>query len=616
MCGFIGLINVDIERFQQEKERLQAILRHRGPDNSSFYVEKDRKIALVHNRLSIIDLNETANQPMTDKDTGNVIVFNGEIYNYLEIKKEFDDIRWETNSDTEVILKLYSRLGNEVTEYLNGIFSFVIYDKNNKKIVLCRDRFGIKPLYYLISGDSLIFASEAKAILNFARQDINHNSVYEYLEYGKLCQDPNTFFKNIYSLPPSHILEYDLNSKKTALKKYWDIPVDSKSKSEAEFLEDIFYILKDSIRLNMVSDVEVAISLSSGIDSATVFHLAHFFSDNIKAFTFGFEELEYDEIRRLKQSGILSNIEHYGVILHKAELFKLLDEAIYYFESPLGGLGTLSSYNMMKRVHSAGIKVVLSGEGSDEVFGGYQYYYPAFFKDLEHDPELLCAELNMYNKKHNCDIRPFSEEYDNLLAAVDSRSVLAPDGTTQDNSYASDSLKDIYTESGNVDTDKGINFSSYLIKMMYSDLTRKKLPKLLHFQDRAGMSNSVEVRVPFLDYRLVELLYNANVNFLIKNGEGKYSLKKILKNKFGFVDKKITKHYVATPQREWLKSKDMYDYILEKIKYGELAKRDIINIAKFENDYTRYVQSKELGNSFFVWKILELEYFFKQDWFK
>lgn len=613
MCGFIGLINIDTEMFERKKEELTTIMRHRGPDNVSVYVDAPRKIALVHNRLSIIDLNESANQPMIDKDTGNVIVFNGEIYNYSEIKKEFSDISWETNSDTEIILKLYARLGSGVVRYLNGIFSFAIYDNAGNKMVLCRDRFGVKPLYYLESASSLIFASEVKAILNLAPQGVNYDTVYEYLEYGELCHDSKTFFENIYSLPPAYIMEYDLNSKKTAIKKYWKLSVDKKDRPEGELLEDAFYLLKDSMRLNMVSDVEVAISLSSGLDSSAVFHLARMFSGKIKAFTFGFQEAKYDEVRRVKESAILSDIEHYPVQLRKEELLKLFDEAIYYFETPFGGLGTLASYNMMKTVRGAGIKVILSGEGSDEIFGGYGYYYAALFKDLEHDETSLNAELAMYNKKHDCDIKPFSKEYDSLLASVGDRRVYANDGTVPKGSYASDSLRDIYNEP---EYDAlYVNPAGCLRKVMYRDLTRKKLPKLLHFQDSSGMASSVEVRVPFLDYRLIELLYSADVNFMIKNGEGKYLLKRILKDKFGFVEKKKTKHYVSTPQREWLKSRDVCDPVLERIKYGELSKRGLIDTAKFEKDYRNYAQSRELGNSFFIWKVLELECFFRQKWF-
>lgn len=610
MCGFIGLINTDIEKFRQKKEALSVVLKHRGPDNVSVFAADSRNIIMIHNRLSIIDLNEEANQPMIDSDNGNVIVFNGEIYNYVELKKEFKDIRWQTSSDTEVILKLYARLGTEAFSYLNGIFAFAIYDKAGDKIILCRDRLGVKPLYYLIEAGYLIFASEAKAILKLYPQAVNLHSVYEYLEYGELCQGEKTFFESVYSLPPAHIMEYSLGLKKGALKRYWDVPVEKKNMPEGEFLERVFCLLKDSMRLNMVSDVEVAISLSSGIDSASIFHLAKSYSGRLKAFTFGFKEAVYDEVSRVKASGMLFEVEHYPVTMVKNDLFKLLEEAIYYFETPLGGLGTLSSYNMMKTVRSKGIKVILSGEGSDEVFGGYRYYYPAFFKDLEHDKNLLSAELVEYNKRHSCDIQPFSQEYTKLLSALDDRRVYAPDGTAAPGSYTTDSLKSIYGTAR--PCEPAPRFDSHLKNIMYKDLARKKLPKLLHFQDASGMASGVEARVPFLDHRLVELVYSCSGNFIIKNGEGKYLVKKILRDKFGYVDKKATKHYVATPQREWLKCKDIYDSAMENVKYGELAKRGLINVVKFQEDYSRYAQSGELGNSYFIWKVLELEYFFKQ----
>lgn len=598
MCGFIGFTE------KKDIKKYKNILYHRGPDNISFFINDN--ISLLHNRLSIIDISDKANQPFVS-ETGNVIVFNGEIYNYKEIKKKFN-LDCKTFSDTEVIIKLYEKIGLDFVNYLNGIFSFVIYDKQKRKVFLFRDRFGIKPLFYKFTKNSLSFASEAKALLS-DNIEYNEQTLYDYLEFGLLTHNENTFFTNIYSLKAAHFMEYDLFSKKFEINRYWDIELKEFYLNENEILEKTYELLNDSMKLNLVSDVEVAISLSSGTDSTLLTKLAQNYQQKFKAFTFGFEEKEYDEVRRVKENFDLSNLELYPVYLKKQEMLKELKESIYYFETPLGGLGTLSAYNMMKEVKKHDIKVILAGEGSDEIFGGYQYYYPAFFSDLK-DENQIKQELEFYTKKHNKNIKFNSKEYQEFLKLIRLNKVLAPDGTTSIHSHIGKGLENF---KHNIDF-KINKFKSNLSNLMYQDMFIKKLPKLLHFQDRASMANSVEARVPFLDYRLVEFLYSLPSEYKIRNGETKYLLKQILKEKLNYKEKRKTKHYVATPQREWIKDKKIKNEILEIVRYSKLNKLEYINFNKFVKDYEKYANSSELGNSFFVWKIINLVYLMEQKW--
>ncbi len=602
MCGFVGYTRKD------NIINYKNILNHRGPDNVEFYT--DSHISLLHNRLSIIDINAEANQPMSDKVNGNVIVFNGEIYNYKELKKKYD-LNCDTASDTEVILKLYGLLGSSFIDELNGIFSFCIYDRSVKKLLLYRDRFGIKPLFYTFKNNELNFASEIKALLT-DNVNFNHEIIYDYLEFGLMSHNNKTFFKDIYSLDAGHFLEYNLLTKQYYIKRYWDI--DNKqiiTLSSEDIIEKTYDLLSDSLRLNLVSDVEVAISLSSGVDSTLLTKLAQTHQQKFKAFTFGFDELEYDEISRVKNNFDLSNLDLYPVYLKKDNFLNLLEESLYYFETPLGGLGTLSAYNMMKEVKKQNIKVILAGEGSDEVFGGYQYYYPALFSDLKNE-EVLEKELDAYNQRHNTTLKVNSAAFRNFISLTKSRKVLAPDGTTANNSHIGEALlgikSDIWTN--------GNKFSTNLNNVMYQDMFSKKLPKLLHFQDRSSMANSVESRVPFLDHRIVDFVYSLPSNYKIKNGETKYLLNEILREKFNYKAKVQTKHYVATPQREWLKDKNIMKNILEIVRHGHLNENKIINFDKFYSDYQSYSKQEKLGNSFFVWKIINLEFlmrtFFKK----
>lgn len=612
MCGFIGVISDDLGIKADEIEEAKDILRHRGPDRTRYY--KNDNVFLLHNRLAVIDLSEEADQPMIDNATGNVLVFNGEIYNYKILKSEHSDIKWETDSDSEVILKLYSKIGTRFIEELNGIFSFVIYDRKRNKVLLCRDRFGVKPLYYSQTGNTMFAASEIKGILYFKDGEINHGAIYDYLEYGTVASGKRTFFNDIYSLEPAHFAEYDIRQGRMNISRYWDVPDgdESPEASEGDVIDKVYSLMKDGVRLNMVSDVEVAISLSSGTDSALLLNFVRLFQNKMKAYTFGFEEEMYDEVRAIRNNMDLSGIEHHPVYFKKKDLFSSLEEAVYYFEVPLGGLGALCSYNMMKEVHSNKIKVMLSGEGSDEVFGGYQYYYYAFFRDIEGSRDFLNKELSYYSAKHGVSIKPFSEKYNTLLKLIDTKKVLAPDATGADFSYAGCALKKDFA--GEFHDLKSRYFKSNLREIMYRDLTIKKLPKLLHFQDRASMASAVETRVPYLDHNLVSFIYKLAPGYKIRGGETKYLIRKILKEKFNFGENRKVKHYVSTPQREWLKDKIVRDRILDIIRNGKLVRDKLIDYGKFSKDYISYSESPEPGNSFFVWKMINLEYLMKQKW--
>ena len=596
MCGFI------VSDITSSLKPLKTVLNHRGPDSVVTY--SDGNVSFLHNRLSIIDVNNRSDQPMIDSSNGNIIVFNGEIYNYQELRRRYK-LDCITTSDTEVILKLYSVLGKEFIYKLKGIFSFVIYDIKYKTLLAYRDRFGVKPLFYTIENGKFSFASEIKAIKSLSCRsfELNHQTIYEYLEYGQLHHNTQTFFEDIESLEPSHYIEFFLDSGKYKKIRYYDIKDNAIiGLNDAEVLEQGYSLLNDSLKLNLVSDVEVAISLSSGADSTLLTKLAQNHKQCFKAFTFGFNEKEYDEVRSVRKNFNLDNIDLFPTFLNKDNMLNTLKESIYYFESPLGGLGTLSSYQMMKEVKRNNIKVVLSGEGSDEIFGGYEYYFPAFLSDLGNDQ--VQYELDCYNERHGLNIQIGSIFFNKWMSTYRASNVLAPDGTTSDNAHCGTLFEKYRIEP----LEFSKKFSNNLNNTMYQDLFVKKLPKLLHFQDRSSMASSVETRVPFLDHSLVEFMYSLPSNYKIKNGESKFLLKEILRKKFNYHEQRNIKHYVATPQREWLKDKFIRNEILEQVRYGKLETNKMINFEKFHKDYVAYSDSSELGNSFFIWKIINLEY--------
>lgn len=610
MCGFTGVYSTKISDIKYSEGQLKRLLHHRGPDGCSL-LKKDN-ILFIHNRLSIIDLSEDAKQPFISPDTGSAVVFNGEIYNYKQLKKKYRNIDWKTNSDTEVVIRLYDLLGPEFVSELNGIFAFSIHDERNNKLLFYRDRVGVKPFYYKIMDENIYFSSEIKGILYFLeKNDLNYKTLYDYMELGLLCHNDETFIDGIYSLSPGTYLEINLDNRKHIKKTYWDIGyTEIHHKSESEIYEELLFLLQDSVRLNLVSDVEVGHCLSSGVDSTLLFYLLkEQGAGNLKAYTYGFREDKYDEISRVHQNNLLDLSDHRHVYLDSGKMLDALKESIYFFEAPCGGLGGLSVYNMMKRVKEAGIKVMLTGEGADEIFGGYQYYYPAFFKDIEYDGNRLRDEILFYNRAHAKNLIYKSDEYRKFIQSAFDAGVMAPDGTSLRGVYCSNELLELIKEKNGGRAERQ-RYLSALKSVMYMDMKKKKLPKLLFFQDRESMAHSIEARVPYLDHRIIELMYALPSHFKIKNGETKYLAKKILRDHFGVTLNDNVKHYVATPQREWLKWV-LYDDIVEILREGVLIKTNLINFDKFFSDYDQYRRKEELGNSFFVWKIVNMEFLFR-----
>ncbi len=599
VCGFV-VANDAIAG--EALQRCIGVLAHRGPDAARFW--SDGRVHLLHNRLSIIDPTARADQPWVDRRTGNVIVFNGEIYNYQELREKYRDLSWETASDTEVIVKLYQALGDRFVEALNGIFAFVIYDRERAKLIACRDRFGVKPLVWSCQEGALMLASEAKALLPFVETGFDVQSISAYLQDGLLCHSQRTFFEGIVSIPPACVMEFDIQSGRSRSRCYWDLPQYGAASGEQDGLEEqVFELLNDSVRLNRVSDVEVGMSLSSGTDSLLLFELLRKPADQTLAvFSFGFQEPQYDEVRRIRETVDLSGVEFLPTFLTREVFLATLEEAIYYFESPLGGVGTLSAYEMCKQVRRRGIKVVVAGEGADEVFGGYQYYYGAYFHELQgRSPSLAQACVRDYARSEGICASEAARRLQALADQVRGTAVLAPDGSTARRCHPGEAL-----QGAGVDGQSLIRPVGTLVDAMNEDLRRKKLPKLLHFQDRAGMASGVEVRVPYLDHRLVESVRRLPGELLIRRGRNKYLIRRFLERYFG--RKAVPeKRYVVTPQREWLKDERTYRQIRELLVEGVAAKEAFVDVAGFLADYDGYRRSPEPGNSFFVWKVLNLE---------
>ena len=604
MCGIAGIIGSPDLNFNKEKI-LKSIL-HRGPNSSGIYSKEN--VTLIHSRLSILDISDNGNQPMIDKENGVIIIYNGEIYNFKELRKELKTFNFFSNSDTEVILKLYIKYGIKLVNKLEGMFSIAIWDSKKKKLFLIRDRFGIKPIFYYYSGKYLAFSSEIKPIIDFGmKSELNEDTLFKYLKYGMLNTSDETFFKNIFSVPAGAILTFYKN--KIHIKKYWKLQDNYSKKfsrlSEKDIEEKTFNLLESIFNEHLISDVPVGLCLSSGSDSRILLNFLEKFNLNsFESFTYGFNENKYDEIRKI--NNINPKIKKNSLILTSDDLIHDLEESINMFEEPIGGVGTLGLYKVMKLAKKKKIPVVLSGEGADEAFCGYKYYYYYYLWELYKNKkfDILNSEVSYLNKKFGKST-DLSENSLKKFIFSDLSFASAPDGTSlHDESFLTKKVLK-FTNNNEFYNLKKKNHVSPLKDRIYKDLFYLKIPKLLWFADRASMSSGIECRVPFLDSRLIEHCFSLPVDLLIKKGISKNLLKKFLKDKFSYNNKK-EKLYVATPQREWIKF-NLRNKILDYIKDGFLIEKKLINYEDFKESYDKYSSSSKLGNSFKFWKILNAE---------
>lgn len=615
MCGIAGFLGEPIDE-RSANAALNAIA-HRGPDDKGIF--RDGPALLLHRRLSIIDVTSRAHQPMVDAHTGVTIVFNGEIYNYQELRKKYDNVSYRTDSDTEVALMAYLKRGLDFVHDLRGMFAMAIWDPREGRLHLVRDRFGIKPLYWWKGKKGLAFGSEVKAILALgvaARLDLD--TTYDYLAHGLLAHCPRTFFAGVEEVPAGTILSVDISGR-LQTRRYWS-PMehagvlspsrDTPMQTDPEKV--LWELFQETVALHTVSDVPVGVTLSSGLDSRFLLHaLAANGWKDIDAFTYGFAEEEYDEIRRIDLSSLPLNVRHHTLSMRADETIASLEEAVRIFEVPIGGVGTLGVFGVMKIASERGIKVILAGEGSDETFAGYRYYGYSRLRDLyDSQSPSLNAECQAFSRLQGEPLAPGTPAFEDRVVKRDSV-VWAPDGTVlAGEPFLGEALDDCRAQDSwarSRDWHPPLHAeTSHLRAALIRDIFVQKIPKLLWFQDRASMAWGVESRVPFLDHRLYEFVGTLDDEWLIKNGITKYILRRLYSRFCNIELTQERKHFVSTPQREWIKG-PLREEITQRVRDGYLVRHGLIDRRTFEAGYDAYCASPELGNSFFIWKVLNLE---------
>ncbi|TGC07439.1 asparagine synthase (glutamine-hydrolyzing) [Methanolobus halotolerans] len=599
MCGIAGF-NWNDELILN---RMCESIKHRGPDDEGSYL--DDEVSLGHRRLSIQDLSEKGHQPMANEDGTIILVYNGEIYNFLELKEELIEKGYDfrSHTDTEVVLYAYEEYGADCVQHFNGMWAFCIYDKTKNILFLSRDRFGIKPVYYHFDGNRFIFSSEIKAIIehDIPREE-NRAIVFDYLYFNLTDHCEDTFFTGIKRLMPGHNMIFDLSSKKIDIDQYYDVKTKS-VKEENDHLK-VKEIFTDSVRKRLISDVPVGSCLSGGIDSSAVVVTMRKVDPDaeIKTFSLRFPGNSIDEGVYQQEINNMANSVNFCISPKPSELINDLQELFLAQEEPFSGTSVYGQYRVMKLASDNGMKVLLDGQGADEVLAGYHYFHGYYYYELlkRFKFSLLLKEANSCYAKS----RSFSPIIYLFLRMTPSsikrfiynnRKVpfLSSDFVTE-HKDRKDERWDIYT----------------LDEALYSSLATYSLPHLLRFEDKNSMRFSIESRVPFLDHRFVEYLFSMDPGQKIHDGVTKYTFRQAME---GELPQSILSRHdkigFATPEESWLKDEAVRDIIHRIIDSESFRKRRYWDGEMVRGMYEKLVEGK--SSSIFVgteiWRCISVE---------
>ena len=548
MCGITGITS-KIENKEEVIRRMTDIIAHRGPDDDGFHT--DEYAALGMRRLAIIDLVH-GDQPITTSDSRYKIFFNGEIYNYRELKSQIPNYEFQTESDTEVILAGYAKWGPEVLNRLRGMFAFCIYDTREKTVFLARDFFGIKPLYYLVSGESLIaFASEIKAFLELPNfePEVNDAAAVNFLSYQYNPLE-ETFFKNIFKLPPAYYMTIDLKTGKWDKKRYWQFEFAQDGKlNEEETKEKILETMRDSVAHHMIADVPVGSFLSGGIDSSII---ATLMGSKTKTFTVTFGSVS--EGLEAKQTAEPLGTDHREISVGPEEFFGALEKAVWPFDEPVADPSAIGLYFLAREARKH-VKVVLSGEGADELFGGYNIYLAPLAADkLRWLPKFILRFLSALPLRGSNYAKRALQKLEDWY--IGNASVFQPAEIAKlwrGSPISRATLDILYWEA------KGLSDST---KMQYIDINTWLVGDILAKADKMTMAHSLELRVPFLDSSVASLASKLSDKFKWRNGETKYLLREAFKSILPESTRKRKKLGFPTPVGSWL-GQDQFDKISE-----------------------------------------------------
>ena len=600
------------------------IPKHRGPDSQAL---GQWLLSFAHQR-SIIDLSNRSDQPLVKNEF--VIIYNGEIYNYKELKTQhLSDVNFKTDSDTEVVLEMYKRFDEKALDYFIGMFSFVIYNEKENKIFGARDHFGIKPFYFYNKGNQFAFASELKTLAKLLphNKKINKKSLVASLNYLWIPGN-ESIFEEFNKLPPAHYFTFDIGSAEIEFHKYWNLPNEIHNKTEAEIIEELGFEFEDSIKRHMVADVPVSSFLSGGLDSSMISVAANKINNNLSTYTIAtsdqdkkIESMPEDE-KYAKYLADLNDFDHNEILIN-SDITKMLPKMVKFLDEPIGDPAALNTYLICKAAKEKGVKVLLSGMGADEIFCGYRRQKALLFsKKYKKLPKLLKIFI-----KYVVNILPvkffgyglrlvrWSKKFISFAEMSDEQAYRMS-FSYYDKKELNKLLKDNSDQIvDSVYQDHKSIFNSYydndiVNKMCFTDINMFMNGLNLTYTDRSSMAASVEVRVPFIDKKLITKGMSIPGEFKFKNNESKYILKKIAEK---FLPHRIIyrpKASFGAPIRSWISGdlKDMVDKYLSK---AQIEKRGIFNyqfVKKIIEDDRKGI----VDNAYRIYQLLTIEIWFKE----
>lgn len=623
MCGIAGFSQFHYqEGTETELEAMGQAIFHRGPDAGGTYL--DKHIGLCHRRLSILDLSEAGNQPMFSADGNLVIVFNGEIYNFLELREDLEKqgVRFKSHTDTEVILELYAREGTSCLEKLNGMFAFALWDKNKQELFIARDRLGKKPLYYYSQDGRFAFGSEIKAILalNDIPREIRLDAVYDFFAY-QYIPDPKSIFKHIHKLPPAHYMV--LNKDGFTIHEYWDVSFKNiSSESEESHKAQLKALLEKVTKQRMISDVPLGAFLSGGVDSSGVVAMMAQASDTqVKTCTIGFDDEKFNEADFAREIAEKYQTEHHEYTVHQ-NVAERLEHIVSFFDEPFADPSLVPTFFVSELARKA-VTVALAGDGGDEMFAGYEKYttddienklrnkfpesvrkhvFPSLAKAAGIVPgsvgkkakSLLTSLANDPAMGFYITNSMMTDETWNKLAKPEVKKQL-------EGYHPSQYTLDMYNKADGPD---------HLSKILYTDIKTYMTGDILVKVDRMSMANSLEVRAPILDYQVAEFAATLPAREKYRDGEKKYLLKEVFKP---FIPDSLLyrkKMGFSTPLNEWFRSelKEMGEELLLRDKEGLASVFEPVEIQKIWSEHQR----RATDHGIILWSMLMFQMWYNK----
>ena len=560
MCGIVAIIKKNGKVDENELLKMKEILRHRGPDDEGSFISEDGKVGFAHVRLSIIDLTPTGKQPMASHNERYVMVFNGEIYNYLEIKNKLrKETKFRGTSDSEVLLEFFARLGTGIFDKLNGMWALLIYDKKKQKVYVARDRYGIKPLYYMETQDSLVFASEIKAILSYSDHtlDVDDAAIVTFLVNGVVDGIEKTTFKGIKRFPPGHYGIIDMKDRNSGieLRRYYTVGKnfvpDLFDATLSEIVGEFRQLFFDAVRIRLRSDVEVGVSLSGGLDSGSIYSVASMLGKTqMHSFSIYYPHRGFDESPFYNEV-----IKKFGGYNHQTtpdhnNFVKKYKKIIYYLDEPVKSMGVFSQWHVFQLARNF-VTVMLGGQGGDELLAGYHPYFLPFMADIiKNFPYMAFSQLEKIHKVAGIPIKKFLSDFTGAVLGI---------GPVSESIF----LSEIQELASNVSFYTRIpdHIEGFLNRRLFNDLTYLMLPNFLRYEDRISMAFSMESRLPFLDYRIVDFSFNMPFHLKIREGWTKWILREAMN---GILPQKVRlrrdKKGFPTPFKMWIMDPDIMQY--------------------------------------------------------